>query len=297
MAGKKYTLIVNPHGGNGKGLAILDQVQETFEAVSAELDIHITQAAGDGLRIAKDLSLDTSDGVCVIGGDGTIHEVVNGLMQRSSAPPPLGIIPAGTGNSVHQHFNIANPSEATRRIIKGKTEPLDLARLTVNKETSYAANVIGWGVFVDINQTAERWRFLGSARYTLAALLHIFAHKKRLAKLVLPNHTMEEEILLTAICNTQFTGKGMRLAPHASAQDGKLDIVIVKQATRWQIFTLFRYVFQGSHLSLPFVEHHQVESLSLDHEEKDTLTIDGELKGCTPMKVEVRPSALRIFTR
>ena len=297
MSKRDYTLIVNPRSGNGKGLRVLKRVRHAFDTVGAKVNVNITQGPGDAVKLARELPLSESDGLGIIGGDGTLHEVVNGLMQRSSPFPPIGVIPAGTGNSVHQHFNIFDPGEATQRILQGKTAALDLAKITAGLETSYAANVIGWGVFVDINQTAERWRILGSARYTLAALKHIVTHKKRLAKFLIGDRVITEEILLAAVCNTQFTGKGMRLAPQADAHDGKLDVVLVKQPGRREILELFRRVFAGSHLSLPSVEYHQVESFSLHHEEDDTLTIDGELKGQTPFQVDVIPGAIQIFAK
>jgi diacylglycerol kinase (ATP) len=88
----------------------------------------------------------------------------------------------------------------------------------------------------------------------------------------------------------------MKLAPKADAGDGKLDIVLVRRATRLQILKLFKKVFDGSHLSLPCVEYHQVHSFSIEHEGIDCLNIDGELKGSTPVSVDVIPAALRVFT-
>ena len=87
----------------------------------------------------------------------------------------------------------------------------------------------------------------------------------------------------------------MKLAPHAEIGDGKLDVVVVRRATRWQMLKLFTKVFDGSHVALDFVEYHQVRSYAIASQGHNPLDLDGEVQGHTPMSAEVLPSALRIF--
>jgi diacylglycerol kinase (ATP) len=86
----------------------------------------------------------------------------------------------------------------------------------------------------------------------------------------------------------------MKLAPRAEIDDGKIDVVLVRRATRWQMLNLFNKVFDGSHLSLPCVEYHQVRSFSIAPVRVDCLNLDGELAGTTPMAAEVMPGAIRV---
>lgn len=102
-------------------------------------------------------------------------------------------------------------------------------------------------------------------------------------------------MLLLIACNTRSTGTGMLLAPQAQLDDGLVDVIIVRQASRWQICQLFRRVFDGTHLDLPFVEHYQVSTFSIESPLGDRLNIDGELVGTTPFEAQVLPDAVQVY--
>ncbi len=296
MATRNLVVVVNPRGGMRRGLAVLEEVKPVFAAAEAELDVHVTTCPGHAEELAKTIDLESSDGLCIVGGDGTIHEAVGGLMQRDSpVSTPLGIIPAGTGNTVLEHLQCSAPLEAARRIVAGKVLPLDVIRVTMGSDVAYCVSIVGWGAAVDINRTAERLRALGPPRYAVAAISHILRAKRRRARLVLDGRGVEDDLLFAVACNTRFTGKGMELAPNAEIGDGKVDVVVVRRASRLQMLKLFKRVFDGSHLSLNCVEYHQVRSFSIESDSVDLLNLDGELKGSTPAFAEIVPAALRVF--
>jgi len=296
MPAHRVVVVVNPRGGTRRGLAVLEEVKPVFAAARTELDVRVTTHAGHAAELARDMDLDGCDGFCVIGGDGTIHEAIGGLMERDpSDTVPLGIIPGGTGNSVCEHLQYSDPVEAARRIIAGNTEPLDVIRVTMGRSVAYCVNIIGWGAVVDINRTAERLRWIGPPRYAISAITHVLRARRRRTRVVLDGQVLEGEFLLVVACNTKFTGKGMKLAPKAEIDDGKVDVVVVRRATRWQMLKLFNNVFDGSHLSLPFVEYHQVRSFSIEPAKADSLNLDGELKGVTPVSAKMMPGAIQVF--
>jgi sphingosine kinase len=293
---KHFTVVVNPHGGTRRGPALLEQVKPIFASAGADLDVHVTTHAGHTAELARTLDLDGCDGFCVVGGDGTIHEAVGGLLRRDdSVSVPLGVLPGGTGNSMLAHLQSTDPLEAARRIVSGSTQPLDVVRVTTGGDVTYCANIIGWGAAVDINRTAERLRMFGPPRYAAAAILQVLRARRRRAKLVLDGQVLDDDFLMVVACNTKFTGAGMQLAPNAEIGDGKVDIVFVRRASRLQMLKLFRSVFDGSHLALPCVETRQVSSFSIEPEDVDSLNLDGEIKGKTPVSAEIMPAALRIF--
>lgn len=296
MTTKRFLVVVNPRGGTRRGLAVCASVKPVFESAGAELDVRVTTHAGHAQELARTIDLSGFDGFCVVGGDGTIHEVVGGLMERNDPSSiPLGVIPGGTGNSVMQHLECSGPLEAARRIVDGGVQSLDIIRVSIGDELSYSINIVGWGAVVDINRTAERLRAIGPSRYTLAALSHILRPRPRLATLVLDGETIEDEFVFVIGCNTKFTGKGIKLAPRAEIDDGKMDVVFVRRTSAMQILKLFRKAYNGSHLALPCVEYHQVRSFSITSDGPDLLNIDGELKGATPVVADIMPAAMRIF--
>lgn len=296
MSVKRFLVVVNPRGGTRRGVAILDSVKSVFVGAGAELDVRVTTHAGHAKEIAGAVNLETYDGFCVVGGDGTIHEAVGGLMQRDDPSSiPLGIIPGGTGNSVLQHLACVEPLEAARRIVAGDIQPLDVMRVSTANEVTFCVNIVGWGAVADINVTAERLRILGTSRYTLAALSHVLRAKRYHAKLMLDDKTVEGDFVFVIACNTKFTGKGMKLAPHADISDGKIDVVVVHRASRWQAIMMLNKAYDGSHVSMPCVEYHQVRSFSIKSESQDLLNLDGEMKCTTPVSTEVMRHALRVF--
>ena len=297
MTAKRCLTVVNPRGGTQRGLVILEQVRPVFEGAGWELTVRVTEYSGHAQAIARTLALDGYDSLCVIGGDGTIHEVVNGLMEGGqSALIPLGFIPAGSGNTLHQHLQCVDPVEAARRIVAGRTCPLDAMRVTMGKQVVYCVDIIGWGGVADINCAAERLRRLGPYRYAAAALWHILRARRYRAKVILDDRTIGDEFLFVIACNPKFTGKGMKMAPRAEIGDGKIDIVMVRQASRLQMTRLFCKVFDGSHVSMDCVEYHQVRSFAIESADRELLDLDGEMKGQTPFHAEVLPAALRVFT-
>ena len=134
---------------------------------------------------------------------------------------PLGFIPAGSGNTMHQHLQCNDPLEAARRIVAGNRYPLDVARVTMGEQVVYCVDIIGWGAVADINGSAEKLRFFGPSRYAVAALWQILTPKRRRAKLVLDGRVFDDEFLFVIGCNTKFTGKGMKLAPGRKSATAK----------------------------------------------------------------------------
>ncbi|MFO0875982.1 MAG: diacylglycerol kinase family protein [Gemmataceae bacterium] len=294
---RHYLAILNPRGGRCRGLRVLDQVRTQFAAAGVGLEVRTTEYAGHALEIARSVSLDGYAAVCVIGGDGTVHEVINGLLRRDHPVSlPLGLIPAGTGNTLHEHVGCSDLESATRCILRGATRGLDIAQVTFAEERVFCANIVGWGAVTDINLLAERLRWLGRVRYTVAALWHILKPIPRRAQLTLDHITLDEEYLFAIACNTRTTGSGMMLAPEALLDDGRFDVVLVRPRGRRELLNLFRRVSDGSHLKLPGVECHSVGSFGISTATPDLLNLDGEIKGVTPFTARVLPRALRVLS-
>jgi YegS/Rv2252/BmrU family lipid kinase len=296
MPPKRLIAVVNPRGGTRRGLAVLEQVKPVFSQAGVKLDVRVTERPGHAREIARTADLSGCDGLCLIGGDGTIHEAADGLMQRGEPPSvPLAIIPAGSGNTMHQHLGCMDPIEAARNIVAGNTRALDVARTMLCEEVIYCVDIVGWGAVADINQAAEKLRRLGPPRYAVAALWHILKARRRPARLVLDGRTIDDEFFFIIGCNTKFTGKGMQLAPRAEIGDGLIDVVVLRRASRVQMFKLFRRVFDGSHVAMDCVEYYQVRSFAIQSAGREPLDLDGEMKGRAPVRVEMMPGALRVF--
>ena len=296
MSSKKFIILVNPQGGTKQGLDLLEQVKPLFKEVDADLIIRETEYAGHATEIAREIDLEGFTGLCHIGGDGTFHEIINGLLTRSDGKQvPLGFIPGGTGNSFMHDMECLDPVEAARRIVSGGITPIDVAEVEMPEEKVYCMNIVGWGMVTDINMSAEKLRWLGEQRYNVTTLLHVMKLKRHSAKLVIERDESEGNFLFTIACNTQHTGRGMKMAPKAELNDGLIDLVLVRDASRFKLLQMFPKVFDGTHIDDPIVEYYQVKEFSITPAENEILNLDGELKGSTPFSVRMIPSAFSIF--
>jgi len=293
----QFILTVNPHGGTKQGTLLLKKVKPIFDAAGAELFIIETTFAGHAQELANQLDLSAYDGFIGIGGDGTLHEIINGMLSRYDGNKiPIGIIPGGSGNSYMHDLSLTDPLSAAKAIIQGTTRSLDTARVHMNHIIKYANNMIGWGLVTDVGNRAEHFRWLGTNRYTILSVVEVFRHKNRSATLILDNKTIEDEFTFIIACNSIHVGKGMKMAPRAKLDDGLIDLIVIRSgASRTRLLQVLPKLFDGSHINEPEVEYYQTSKFSLIPEIDEILNIDGEIMGSTPIKVSMLSNAIEIF--
>ena len=293
---KKFCILVNPKAGGGKTTKIFSKIQPLFETSCVQNVKYFSDYPGSITDFIINRDLSEFDGLCVIGGDGTIHEAVNGLIESGKAKSvPLGIIPGGTGNAFIEDLECRDPVKAARHIIDGKKSLIDVFRIDHNQETSYAFNIIGWGMASDVNIRADQLRWLGPMRYSISAIINIMIFfKKRHLQMNLGDDLIDGNHLFFVAMNTIHTGKGMKMAPHAKLNDGLIDTILVKDVSKMRAMKIFLQLFSGNHIFDPLVEYRQIETFSIQTKD-DLLNIDGENIGNTPIDVSVIPNALKIF--
>ena len=293
----KFILTVNPHGGTKKGPQLLKKVKPIFEASGTDLFIIETTFAGHAKDLANQLDLTEYDGFIGIGGDGTLHEIINGMLSRPDGKKiPIGIIPGGSGNSYMHDLKLTNPLKAAKAIIQGNTKFLDTARVEVNHVIKYANNMIGWGLVTDVGNKAEHFRWMGTNRYTILSVMEVFRHKSRSAALIMDDKKIEDEFTFIIACNSMHVGKGMKMAPKARLDDGLIDLIVIRAgASRTRLLQVLPKLFDGSHINEPEVEYIQTSKFSLIPETDEILNIDGEIMGSTPIKVKMIPNAFEMF--
>ena len=293
---KKFCILVNPVAGGRKTTKIFTKIQPLFDTSSVQSVKYFSNCPGFITDFIINSNLSEFDGLCVVGGDGTIHEAVLGLMKSGKAKSiPLGIIPGGTGNAFIEDLGCRDPIKAASQIIDGKVSPIDIFQIVHNEATSYAFNIIGWGMASDVNIQAEQLRWLGGMRYSISAIINIMAFfKKRHLQLNLADNLVNSKCLFFVALNTIHTGKGMKMAPHAKLNDGLIDTILVRDVSKLRAVKIFTQVFSGNHIFDPSVEYQQVKTFSI-HTKGDFLNIDGENTGHTPINVSVVPNALKIF--
>ena len=293
---KKYYLLVNPKGGHKKGLEIYEKVKHVFTNADTNVTVLHTEYAGHAFDFANTLDFVGYDGLCAIGGDGTMYELINGMLKRDDNHKiPIGLITGGTGNSFMYDVDCLDPIDAAKRIVQHKLRPLDIAKVNANGELFYSFNIIGWGLATDAGKLAEKLRWLGGVRYDVASIIEVLKGKDRIATLTLDKEVIKENFIFIIGCNTIHTGKAMKMAPLAQLNDGKIDLIIVRKTSRINLLKLFPKLFSGDHIKSSLVEYRQVKNFSISLEETNDLTIDGEIIGTTPLNVQMVPKMVNVL--
>mgnify|MGYP006174176397 CR=1 FL=1 len=292
-----FCFIVNPTSGTKKSLHIFRKVEEQFKKKGFHPDLFLTKTRGHAIDIMENIDIDEYKGCIVIGGDGTFHEVINGLLKRTDQKLlPIGLIPGGSGNSFLYNKDVIDPALIAYDILKLRKREIDIIEVKTSSEKIYSINLTGWGLVTDIGYFAEKNRWLGPSRYTIISIIEILKNKMRSATLNYKGKTIKKEFTFIVACNTKYVGKGMMMAPNAEVDDGLLDLIIVNgNISRLKLFQTLPKLFKGTHIDDPEVEYLQLKEFSLYTDDADKLNIDGELKGNTPIDVKIIPKAIEIF--
>jgi diacylglycerol kinase (ATP) len=241
--------------------------------------------------------------VVAVGGDGTLNEVIGGLVQPGVAQSAiLGIAPAGSGDSVALDLGIDDTREAGRRLLAGHTRTIDLARVEIEcagndgeqHTTIYAANVLTWGAGARINRRAEGMRWAGSQRYNVSTVIELIRMGRGSQPARIDGEVCEEDLLGVASL-TRYSGCGLLLAPRADLSDGRIDLVQIKRTSRLELSRTFAALFKGEHLSRAGVTWRQTEAFDLELEPGAELVVDGELLPCDRARVVVERDRLEIL--
>ena len=293
----KLLLIANPKSGKKKSIKISHLTRNQLNKKNIDFDFYETKYIAHAFEIVKNINLKKYFGIIIIGGDGTFHEIVNGLMYREdNYKVPIGLIPGGSGNSFLYDVSNRSPIKILNEILKFKKKHIDVIEVKTPNEVIYSINLVGWGLVTDIGKSAEKFRWLGTNRYTLTSIIEIIKNKDRNACLTIDGIKNESSFTFIIACNTKYVGKGMFMAPKAKTNDGLLDLIVVKgNLSRTALFKTLPKLFKGTHIDDSNVTYHQISDFSLITKQNDLLNIDGEMKGSTSIDVKVIHNALEMI--
>jgi len=297
--------IANPRAGGGAAREVLASARPLLEAAGIALEVRLTEAPGDAERIAREAELEPGAALVAVGGDGTLHEVVNGLMRRAPQErPPLGLLPAGSGNALARDLGLCARGLGARRVAAerlaaGERVRVDVIALRIDGrgEERHACNIVGWGLAAAAGACAERLRRLGARRYTWASALEALRARAVPAEAVLDGRRLAASALIGIACNSQYTGAGMRMAPQARLDDGQVDVLLVRSASRLALLSLLAKVRDGRHLESPLVEHLRASTFAVRLASAGRFNLDGEIVQARTLEARVLPGALELIGR
>jgi len=292
----KLCMIVNPHAGKKRGGEIAAHVAALLEVGGVETERLVSEHVGGTRELAEDIDPLQWDGVLAVGGDGTLFEVVNGLLKGAdSIPIPVGQVPVGTGNSFLRDVEIASAEDIVSRILGGRVRDIDLGHFTSDAGSFYFANLLGAGFVSNVAHRAGKYKALGSLSYLLGVVEEVIGLKSTLTRIDIDGRRFERDAIFVEVCNSRYTGGSMMMAPSARIDDGLLDVVILNRVTRRRLLRLLPTIFSGTHVDAPEIEVFSGRDISVESDVPLALTPDGETFGHTPIKVSVHPGRMRMF--
>ena len=314
----RMRLIVNPRAGRGAVARALPSITAAIEQEELEYDLVQTDMPGHAEQLARDAVTSGCTFVVAVGGDGTVHEVVNGLMGEDGPLVPdvvLGIVPSGSGSDFVKTFGLPLIPEEAARNLAGKNVwgALDIARMryraTDGREaTRWFANIAEAGIGAHVVVSAAKMpAWLAGRAYRLAALRAVVTFKPQDAHLdfngrkgrgvrpdtPLEHGTFDATATMVVVANGQFYGGGLRVAPRAIPSDGLLD-VLVGEGTKREALRALRKMPRGDHVPSKQFTEFLVDKLTLDGPEPMLLEADGEPLGTTPATFDLVRGAIKL---
>lgn len=293
-----YFIIINPNSGTKNSIHVFNSiVAPELKKRGHTFDSHFTEYQHHAEEIISKANLKDIDGILILGGDGTMHEAVNGLLKRDEIRDiPIGLLPAGSGNSLLHDIGKFDIKTTLNKILNHNTQTIDILKITSSDMIYYSINLVGWGMVNEIGILAEKMRWMGPIRYNVSSIIKIFTYKAKQAKVIIDEARFDKNFAFIIICNTIHIGKGMKMAPHAKLNDGKMDIILIEDNfNKLELLKLFPTLFAGEHIKNDKVNYLQANSLILKPNKDGILNIDGELVGRTPISIDVCRGAIKLL--
>lgn len=300
-------LIVNPAAGGGRAMRLGPWLHHRLRRAGSGARIIETREPGHARELARHAAESGHDRVVAVGGDGTVQEAVNGLIDAHSRIA-LGILASGNGNDLARSLRLpARLEEALTLALGDRLRTIDIGRATRGEGASAtirhfaAAGGIGFDAQVARAMAVRRRRWQqGRIGYALSTLWELQRFRNRQVELVLDTaegaRSLERRVLFIAFANGPYYGGGMRICPGADLADGWLDFCLVGDISRLETVRQLPGIYRGRHVGHPAVEFIRARSATIKGDAGTLAHLDGEPFGSLPLRVEVVPMALEIAT-
>ena len=306
MKNDSWIVIVNPKAGSGRGLKDWPIISNQMYNSNLKFTCLFTEHKYHAIELTVKAINDGFRNIVAIGGDGTIHEVVNGIFIQKSVPTTeisLAVIPAGTGNDWIRMFGISKTySEAVKSLVEKRTVLQDVAKVsyyeTRVQHTRYMANVAGLGYDAVVNMKYNNLKdegkygkglYLRSAFHTFARFSPIKFNIKADGK-----EFYNGMVFSGAVGIGKYNGGGMQQTPYAAVDDELMDLTIIRKMSKLRIIRNFRLLYSGNIYSIPKVIHAQCKRLEIETWPESRIEIDGEAVGTSPFTFELVPHAIKV---
>ncbi|HEV3375612.1 MAG TPA: diacylglycerol kinase family protein [Candidatus Acidoferrum sp.] len=297
---ERFFAIVNPAAGGGRSVKLAGPAIARLREKGVHVDVIASTGPGHALDLAREAYDQGYRCFLAVGGDGTAHEILNGVFvgRRITKRISLGLLPLGTGNSFLRDFSGAGAESSMQAILEDRIRPVDLLRLTHAGGEIYSFNLISVGFTADVAALTNRaFKRLGHLGYLLGVFVRLAQLRRRSFALRCDaDETWDERrCLFLAFSNSKFTGGTMLIAPHADPSDGLIEFVRWGPIGRLGLLRTLPKLYDGTHISHPLASHRAVRHVEFNVDDPIDVMIDGEIATLEVRSLDILPAALDLY--
>jgi len=296
----RFFAIVNPAAGGGKSAKLAGPALARLRAKGLHIDVIASTGPGHAVQLAREAYSQGYRRFLAVGGDGTAHEILNGVFARNPVAEriALGFLPLGTGNSFLRDFTKHGAEASLDALFANRTRPVDLVRLTHASGKIYSFNILSVGFTADVGALTNRlFKPLGHLGYLLGVFVGLVQLKRRAFVLRSDDETEWDtrRSLFLTFNNSKYTGGTMLIAPDANPSDGFIEFVRWGPIGRFGLLRMLPRLYSGTHLNHPLASRKSVKHVEFNIPVPVDVLIDGEIFSLECKTLDILPSAVDIY--
>jgi len=296
---KSWFLIVNPSAGNTNFRKSWICIQSLLKTKEIFFSFAFTQYTKHELVLVDEAIKQGYRNFISVGGDGTLHHVVNGIMMQrytKTSNIKLGVIPLGTGNDWIRTYKISNSIEKAINVIINNTVIFqDIGCITLaSGKKEYFNNLAGIGYDGYVVKNLKYLKKIGSIAFLLSGLYSLLSYRKKKYSITIRDETLKEECLMIIFGICKYSGGGLRVTKYPNPTDGLLDITIVKKFSFFNLLFNLPKLYNGNIVHHKKVDNYKVKELNIIND-NSIIEADGEIVGTGSLKVHIIPNAIQFL--
>ncbi len=294
-----FFAIVNPAAGGGRSAKLAGPAIARLREGALGVDVIASTGPGHAADLAREAYDQGYRRFIAVGGDGTAHEILNGIFAHTGANArvSLGFLPLGTGNSFLRDFVDNGAEAALQAILENRTRPVDLLRLTHSAGEIYAFNLLSVGFTADVATLANRhFKLLGPFGYLLGVFLRVVQLRRRSFALRCDDDKTwdERRCLFLSFNNSKYTGGTMLIAPQSDPTDGLIEFVRWGPIGRLGLLRMLPKLYDGTHIQHPLASRRAVRRVEFNLPAPIEVMIDGEISTLECRFLDILPGAVDV---
>jgi diacylglycerol kinase (ATP) len=295
-----FLAIVNPAAGGGRSAKLAGPALAGLRDKGLKVDVLASTGPGHAIELAREAYEQGYRRFIAVGGDGTAHEILNGVYELAGGKDriALGFLPLGTGNSFLRDFTKDGAEASLQALLEGRKRPVDLLRLTHAKGEIYSFNLLSLGFTADVGALTNRYfKPLGYFGYLLGVFVRVIQLRRRAFRLRCDEDKDWDETrcLFLSFNNSKFTGGTMLIAPQADPTDGLIEFVRWGPIGRMGLLRMLPSLYDGTHIQHPLASRRAVRRVEFGVPAPLDVLVDGEIAALECVSLDVIPAAVDIY--